>query len=100
MTDELNMIAYRNTFLSDQEGRYVLANILTRLGFFEVCKTEGDMALRNMGLELLENCGMLFLANADDKGEASIANFVNVISKLDVTHLVDKQMNKKPEELI
>lgn len=102
MTEEMHVIAYRNTFLANDEGQYVLGHLLTRLKFFDKCETLADTALRDAGIELLEDLGILFVEKAEGKyAEQSIGNFVSVIAKLDVTPLVDAQreeIKKRTEE--
>jgi len=100
-TGERHLAAYRNTLLAREDGRYVLGHLLTRLHFFSKCETEAEMALRNIAIELLEDLGILFVENANDEcADMSINMFVGAISKLDVTALVDAQINdKKNEEL-
>ena len=103
MTEERHVLAYRNTLLTDDEGRYVLGHLLTRLNYFGKCETLADMELRNIAVELLEDLGILFIENAGLKfANRSIENFVGVISKLDVTHLVEdqrKEIEAKREEV-
>ena len=102
MQADLHMLAYRNTFLANDEGRYVLWHLLARLGFFDPCKTPEDVPKRNVALELLENCGILFVAHATpENAESSTRAFVEAIAGLDVGPLVDAQqetMSKQAKE--
>jgi hypothetical protein len=102
--EQLHLLAYRNTFTVREEGRYVLGHLLTRLNFFDKCKTPEDMALRNVAIELLEDLGVLFVEKARPQyAEKSVGSFVDAIVKLDVTPLVnaqEKEIKEEQEELI
>ena len=96
ITPEDHLRMFRNTLTATEEGRYVLGQLLIMLNFFDPCESEADTALCNTGLELLENCGMIFHKNATaENAEKSITNFVEAISKLDVTPLVEDQAKKE-----
>jgi hypothetical protein len=91
--DERHVLALRNTLLSEGDGRYVLAYLLKKLCYFTPCMDAGDVALRNVANELLEDCGLLFVTKANDpEADASIRDFVEAISKLDVIPLIDAQL--------
>jgi len=101
MTNELHVLAYRNTFLTTSEGKYVLSHLLTRLNYFDKCENAADMELRNIAVELLEDLGILFISNADTQhAETSIGNYVDAISKLDVLPLVrDQEEEQKKDDI-
>lgn len=89
-----HILAYRNSLLADEQGRYVLGDMLLKLKFFDICETESDMTLRNAALELLDDCGIVLLAS-DDNGRRSIKNFIEAISRLDVTGLIEMQAEEE-----
>ena len=97
-THEEHLIAFQNSLTRNEDCRYVLTQVLVMLNYFDVCETEGDVARRNAAIELLENCGIVFQSNAmPEFAEASALNFVEVISKLDVSPLVEAQERKQKE---
>ncbi len=92
MSPDLHVIAFRNTYLSNPEGKYALGQLLGKLNFFGRCETLADMELRNTAIDLLEDCGILYVENAGDKyAEKSIQDFVDAIAELDVTPLVEAE---------
>lgn len=90
MDAEQHRLAYHNTFLANQQGRYVLRDLLIGLHFFDPCDTPEESALRNFATELLTHCGIVYLPkDKPDIGEMSAQAFVDAIAKVDAGPLID-----------
>lgn len=61
--DEKTVRAYRECFTSPA-GRIVLNHLLRSLGVFHPAQNEGEAVMRNIGIEILENCGVLHESNS------------------------------------
>ena len=53
-------VAYRNTFVENEEGREVLKDLLKMLKFAEKGDTLIHMAMHNVAIEILSKCGIDF----------------------------------------
>lgn len=84
MTQEQHIVLFRNAFLSDENGKYVLGNLLMRLGFFSVCKTEKDIIRRNFALELLQDCGIVLDIEDAGVSEKSTQKLIEMMAKQDI----------------
>lgn len=62
---DITILAYRQTFLRDENTRRVFIWLLERCGIFKRVETEEQRVLHNWGIELMENMGLIQGLNYD-----------------------------------
>jgi hypothetical protein len=62
---DITILAYRQTFLRDENTRKVFVWLLERCGIFKRVVTDEQRVLHNWGIELMENMGLIQGLNYD-----------------------------------